>query len=251
MIKKQKILKTNVDVTSLSKVLKLISEWLNNLKYGKYICLFNVHMCMEAFDDNKFLKILNEADMVLPDGFPIYLAQKLLGHSDASKIRGADLTIELSKFSNKNNIRIGFIGGAKNTLDKMCSELSKKYDINNIKYSYSPPFRSLTLEEENDIIDSINNSNIKILFVGLGCPKQEIWMKENKEKLNCIMIGVGAAFDFISGNKKIAPLWMQKVGLEWLHRFFSEPKRLWKRYLKHNPRFIYYFILQYFGIIRR
>ena len=204
MTKKQKILKSNVDVTSMTVVLDTINCWINNSNYGKYICLFNVHMCMEAFDDNKFLKVLDKADLILPDGFPIYLAQKFLGHSDASRIRGADLTVELSKLLNENNTSIGFIGGTKDTLDKMSNEFFEKYHINNIKYSYSPPFRSLTFEENNNIINDINNSGIKILFVGLGCPKQEIWMYEHKDKLNCIMIGVGAAFDFISGNKKTA-----------------------------------------------
>ena len=133
----------------------------------------------------------------------------------------------------------------------MCDLLINRDDVGTIKYSYSPPFLSLNDQEKNDIIDKINDSGIKILFVGLGCPKQEIWMKEHKEKLNCIMVGVGAAFDFIAGNKKTAPIWMQRIGLEWLYRLLSEPKRLWKRYFKHNPRFIYYFIIQYFGIIRR
>lgn len=251
MIKNQKIIKTNVDVMSLSEVSKLILIWIKNSDFSKYICLFNVHMCMEAYDDDNFLNILNQSDLVLADGFPIYLAQKLLGHSDASQIRGADLTIELTKISKRNNIPIGFLGGTEKTLKKMCNILKTQNGVNTIKYSYSPPFRSLNEQEKNNIISEINNSRIKILFVGLGCPKQEIWMKEHKEKLNCIMVGVGAAFDFIAGNKKTAPLWMQKIGLEWLYRFLSEPKRLWKRYLKHNPRFIYYFTLQYFGIIRR
>ena len=251
MLKKQKIIKTNVDVVSLSKVSQLILKWIENSYFSKYVCLFNVHMCMEAYDNSDFLDVLNKADLVLADGFPIYLAQKLLGHKDASHIRGVDLTIELTNISKRNNIPIGFLGGAEKTLQKMCNLLKMKYDIGSIKYSYSPPFRSLSIDEKNRIVDEINDSGIKILFVGLGCPKQEIWMQEHKEKLNCIMVGVGAAFDFIAGNKKTAPIWMQKIGLEWLYRFLSEPKRLWKRYLKHNPRFIYYFILQYFGIIRR
>ena len=251
MLKKQKILNTTVNVASTSIVLELINDWASNANASKYICLFNVHMCMEAYDNDNFSDILNQSDLVLADGFPIYLAQKLLGHSDASQIRGADLTMELTKISKKNNIPIGFLGGSKETLEKMCDVLINRDDVGTIKYSYSPPFRSLNNQEKNDIIDKINDSGIKILFVGLGCPKQEIWMKEHKEKLNCIMVGVGAAFDFIAGNKKTAPIWMQRIGLEWLYRLLSEPKRLWKRYFKHNPRFIYYFILQYFGIIRR
>jgi len=244
MIKNQKILNTKVDIISISESIDIINKWITENKIGRYVCLFNVHMCMEAFDDSNFLKVVNDANLVLADGFPIYFAQKLLGHSNASKIRGVDLTIELSKFSKINNIPIGFLGGTDRTLKKMSKNMLNKYNIDNIQYSYSPPFRLLNEDENNDIIKKINDSGIKILFVGLGCPKQEFWMSEHRIKLNCILIGVGAAFDFLSGYKKTAPLWMQKIGLEWLHRFYCEPKRLWKRYLKHNPRFIYYFIKQ-------
>ena len=105
----------------------------------------------------------------------------------------------------------------------------------------SPPFRELTDQEDAEYIKQLNESGTKILFVGIGCPKQEIWMATHKQKVRCVMIGVGAAFDFFSGRKKHAPRRMQKVGLEWLFRLANDPKRLWKRYLKHNPRFIWYF----------
>ena len=116
-----------------------------------------------------------------------------------------------------------------------------------IAYSYAPPFRRLVNEENKKYVDAINNSGVNVLFVGLGCPKQEIWMAAHKEQVNCVMLGVGAAFDFIAGNKKNAPKWMQSIGLEWLFRFLCEPRRLWKRYLKHNPRFVYHFVLQLLG----
>ena len=163
MKEKQRILKSNVDITSLSKALDVINEWVINSSFGKYICLFNVHMCMEAFDDSKFFNVVNDANLVLPDGFPIYLAQKLLGHSNASKIRGADLTIELVKFSKQNNIPIGFIGGTEKTLKKMNDALKRKYGINTIKYSYSIPFRSLSLNETNDILTSDNETLVNTI----------------------------------------------------------------------------------------
>ena len=152
MVKKQIILKTKVNVTSLPVVLKIINNWVINSNNGKYISLFNVHMCMEAYDDNYFLNVVNSADLVLADGFPIYYAQKLLGNSDGAQIRGADLTIKLTKFSDENNIPIGFMGGTEKTLNKMCNLFYKKYHVNNISYSFSPPFRELSKEEKNNLI---------------------------------------------------------------------------------------------------
>ena len=246
MKNKQKIISANVDISSLNEVLLKIEKWINDgFVNSKFICLFNVHMCMEAFDNKDFSKLLNQSDLNLADGFPIYLAQKLLGNVNAKHIRGTDLTLKLCNLSKENDIPIGFIGGTQTTLDKMIENLQFNYHIDNIRYNFSPPFRELNQTEENKIIKDINDSKIKILFVGLGCPKQEFWMYKHIDNLNCIMLGVGAAFDFIAGNKKEAPVLMQKFGLEWIYRFLSEPKRLWRRYLKHNPRFIYYFIKQY------
>ncbi|MBU0970232.1 MAG: WecB/TagA/CpsF family glycosyltransferase, partial [Proteobacteria bacterium] len=119
--------------------------------------------------------------------------------------------------------------------------LKKKYPGLHIACAISPPFRELTPQEDEEYTKQINKSGARILFVSLGCPKQERWMADHKDRLSCVMLGVGAAFDFLSGKKKHAPRWMQKVGLEWIFRLACEPRRLWKRYFKHNPRFIWYF----------
>jgi N-acetylglucosaminyldiphosphoundecaprenol N-acetyl-beta-D-mannosaminyltransferase len=121
------------------------------------------------------------------------------------------------------------------------SYLAKEFPTLNIACSISPPFRPLTVEEDEIYIQQINDAGVRILFVGIGCPKQENWMAAHKERLLCVMIGVGAAFDFFSGRKRHAPRWMQKAGLEWLFRLVSDPRRLWRRYLKHNPRFVWHF----------
>lgn len=122
--------------------------------------------------------------------------------------------------------------------------LTKKYSDIKIGYGFAPPFRPLTRLEDSEICEAINLANIDVLFVGIGCPKQEIWMASHRDKLNCVMLGVGAAFDFVAGHKTAAPPWVQKLGLEWLFRLACEPQRLWRRYLKQNPRFIYYFTKQ-------
>lgn len=201
---------------------------------------------MEVFDSFDFLHVVNEADLVVADGRPIFWAQRLLGHKHSCQVRGQDLMNSLCAASGSKQLNIGLYGGSSTDILLQVVEKLKSqfYDIQ-IVYQYSPPFRDLTEEEDKAVVSAINDSDVNILFVGIGCPKQERWMAEHKHKLNCVMLGVGAAYDFIAGSKKHAPRWMQKIGLEWLFRLISEPKRLWKRYLKQNPRFIYYFLQQW------
>jgi N-acetylglucosaminyldiphosphoundecaprenol N-acetyl-beta-D-mannosaminyltransferase len=235
------VIKMNVDLVNLETSLTKV-EHLAALKKGAYVCVSNVHMCMETFDCHEFKAVVNNADLVIPDGRPISWAQKLLGHKNAEQVRGQDIMNELCRVSGVKNLNIGLYGGSSDTLlEQVISKLKQSYPNINITFSYSPPFRPLTSNEDNTLVSNINHSGVNVLFVGIGCPKQEIWMAEHKEQLNCVMLGVGAAFDFIAGSKNHAPKWMQKFGLEWLFRLCSEPSRLWKRYFKQNPRFIYYF----------
>lgn len=240
---KAKILEMLTDITNHEKALMTVLNWTNN-KSGKYVCVSNVHMCMEAFDNQEYSSIINNADLTVPDGKPLVWAQKLLEHKEASHVRGTDLTLELCKEAEKKRIPIGLYGGSQDALDNFNVFLKKKFPDLKTAYSFSPPFRPLTKKEDDLYTAQINESGAKILFVGLGCPKQEIWMAEHKNRVNCVMIGVGAAFDFLSGDKKEAPKWMQNIGIEWVFRLASEPDRLWKRYLKHNPRFVVLFIKQ-------
>lgn len=239
------ILSMRTDVTSLEKAVISVQN-LSMRSKGAYVCVSNVHMCMESFDDTNFKYIVNSSDLVIPDGRPIFWAQRLLGFSQAQQVRGQDIMSELCRLSGAKGLKIGFYGGvSQQLLDVVVSRLSYQYPDIQIAFQYSPPFRPLTHIEDQEVINAINDSGTNILFVGIGCPKQERWMAAHKESLNCVMLGVGAAFDFISGSKSHAPRWMQKAGMEWLFRLCSEPKRLWKRYLKQNPRFIYYFLQQW------
>jgi N-acetylglucosaminyldiphosphoundecaprenol N-acetyl-beta-D-mannosaminyltransferase len=238
------VISMNVNVTNISTALTYI-ETLANSKTGSYVCVSNVHMCMEVFDSLEFKSVVNNADLIIPDGRPLSWAQKLLGYSEAEQVRGQDIMNAICQQSGVNNLNIGLYGGSSDVLlQQVVAELESSYSDINITFNYSPPFRPLTDEEDLDIIQQINDSNVNILFVGIGCPKQERWMAAHKESLNCVMLGVGAAYDFIAGSKKHAPKWMQQLGLEWLFRLCSEPQRLWKRYLQQNPRFIYYFTKQ-------
>jgi len=200
---------------------------------------------MEVFDSEDFAAVVNNADLVLPDGRPIFWVQRLLGHSNAEQVRGQDIMTALCAASGSENFNIGFYGGSSTALlEEVVANLKNSFPDINITYTYSPPFRPLMPDEDTAVVDAINASKVDVLFVGIGCPKQERWMAEHKDKLHCVMLGVGAAFDFIAGSKKHAPRWMQKIGLEWLFRLASEPSRLWRRYLIQNPRFIYHFSKQ-------
>lgn len=238
------VLKMGVDVVTLESAAKKI-EGMAKQQKGAYVCVSNVHMCMEVADSATFSDIVNQADLVIPDGKPIAWAQQLLGKTDAQQVRGQDIMNSLCAHSGENSLNIGLYGGSSSdVLDKVIVQLKKQFPNIKISYFYSPPFRSLTTDENQKIIDEINQCAVNVLFVGIGCPKQEKWMAAHKNQLNCVMLGVGAAFDFISGEKKHAPVLLQKVGLEWLFRLLSEPKRLWRRYYSTIPRFLWHFSVQ-------
>jgi N-acetylglucosaminyldiphosphoundecaprenol N-acetyl-beta-D-mannosaminyltransferase len=141
-------------------------------------------------------------------------------------------------------LRVGFYGGTPAVLTAMTGALTMRFPKLDVGFAWAPPFRSLTDAEDADVIAAITAAEVKILFVGLGCPKQERWMAAHREALGCTMLGVGAAFDFIAGAKRQAPAWMQRSGLEWLFRLSTEPRRLWRRYLIGNPRFLFHFARQ-------
>ncbi len=215
---------------------------------GGYVCLANVHMCMEAIDDVAFAKVLQQAWLVLADGRPVFWAQRLLGANHAQQVRGLDLVLELAKHMQAAGLRLGIYGGQDQALlDQLKLVLRQKFPALNIVYAYAPPFRPLTDSEDQAQVAKIIDTQVDILLVGLGCPKQEYWMAAHQSQLPAVMLGVGAAFDFIAGRKAHAPRLMQALGLEWLFRLLSEPRRLSGRYLKHNPRFMLRFGVQYFG----
>lgn len=235
------IITMDVEITNLRKALNEV-ESLIDLQQGAYVCVSNVHMCIEVFDSLDFANVVNNADLVIPDGKPLSWAQKLLGHAEAEQVRGQDIMHALCQLSADKAFKLGFYGGSSNDLlEKVKRKLIEYYPNIVIEYAYSPPFRPLTAEEDVDVVNAINSAEIDILFVGIGCPKQERWMAEHKDKLKCVMLGVGAAYDFIAGEKKHAPRWVQYIGMEWMFRLLSEPKRLWRRYFSTNPRFIWHF----------
>lgn len=237
------ILGQRVDYTTYNKASNQILAKARDKQNG-YVCVSNVHMIMEGNDDPKFRQIVNEADLITPDGMPLVLALKLLGIRKAERIYGPTLMLRICQFAGREGISVGFYGGTENVLRMLRKNLLYQFNDLKIAYTYNPPFKPLSKAEDNKIVQDIINSGAQILFVGLGCPKQEKWMADHKKYLSIPTIGVGAAFDFIAGVKTQAPKIMQRVGLEWFFRLMSEPRRLWWRYLYHNPRFLFKFALQ-------
>lgn len=246
---RSRILNILVDSVSYSSCVQQFLSWTSG-RESRYICVANVHMAMEAYDFAKFRNIVNNADLVVPDGMPLVWVLHLKGQYSQSRVYGPTLMLHILESAAREKIPVGFYGGAPQVLESLIKMMQARYEGLNVAYSFSPPFRALSSEEDLAMIEQVNQSGARILFVGLGCPKQEIWMAEHRDKVNAVMIGVGAAFDFHSGLKPQAPIWMQTVGLEWLFRLLTEPRRLWRRYLYHNPRFIILAIADLLGLMK-
>lgn len=235
------------DVVTHESAIEKVAELVKNGD-GGYVCFSTVHMVMESYDDAEYGAKVNGADLIITDGMPIVWMQKFQGKKDASRVRANDLMIMLCAYAEKNNLSVGFYGGKQEVIDEILKRAKNDYPNLRVAYDFSPPFRPLTKAEDAEITAEINRAKPDILFMGLGCPKQENWMSAHKDKLKAVMLGVGASFDFYAGNVKESPEWMGKFGLEWLFRLTQEPKRLWKRYLILNPRFVWLATMQLLGL---
>ena len=245
-IAQESILGTRVNATSYLHAAIAVCEWAGR-RESKYVCIASVNNVMEAYDSQAFQLVMNQADLVTPDGMPLVWGLRLLGQGSATRVYGPDLTPIVLESAAAAQIPVGFYGGSPEVLSKLIEVVRRRFGKAEIAYSYSPPFRPLSPEEDQRVVEEINQSGTRILFVGLNTPKQDYWMAAHKGRVQAVMIGVGAAFDFLAGTKPQAPRWMMGLGLEWLFRLATEPRRLWKRYLKHNPRFVVLFALQLLG----
>lgn len=208
-----------------------------------YVCVPNVHQCIEAYDDPAYAAITRSARFMVSDSVVLhkFLALKYR-LPPVEVLRGDLLTLAICQRAAEMQIPVALIGGKNDAvLAQMVSELERKVPGINVCFSWSPPFGPASLDVEQAMLAAIGESGARIVFVGLGCPKQERWMAKYQGQVPAMMIGVGAAFDTISGQVKMSPDWMHAAGLEWLHRLLSEPRRLWKRYLGTSPRFVWLF----------
>jgi N-acetylglucosaminyldiphosphoundecaprenol N-acetyl-beta-D-mannosaminyltransferase len=237
------ILETRVDATSYGDATLRIIEWAR-ARESRYVCVSAVNNVMHAHDDARFRDVMNGADLSTPDGMPLVWGLRWLGIPDANRVYGPDLTRAVLTAAESAGLRVGFYGGSAQVLDALVVEVHRRWPALTVAFAASPPYRSLTLDEDETVWTSINSSGTRIVFVGLGCPKQETWMAEHRGRVEAVMVGVGAAFDFLAGSKRQAPPRLQRAGLEWLFRLVTEPKRLLGRYVRQNPRFAMLFVRQ-------
>ena len=228
----------SIDAIEWNEALAEIVCWAKK-RQSRYVCLCNVHSLVTAQSNIAHKRVLRDADMVVPDGMPIAWALRRLGATSQERLGGPDLMWKLCESSAEEALRIFIYGGTKETSDLLVNKLKLAFPRLAIVGTHSPPFRKLSAEEDREIVKMINQSAANILFVGLGCPKQEDWMAFHRGRIQSVMLGVGAAFSYHAGTLKRAPRWMQAAGLEWFHRLCTEPRRMWRRYLVTNTYFLF------------
>lgn len=236
------IMGVNIAAINMNWLLNFTNEYINELS-GNYMCVSNVHTTVTAFENPEYCKIQNGGIMAIPDGGPLSSVGRKRGY-EMSRTTGPSYMEEIFKRAKENKFKHFFYGSSEETLNKMKFELGQKYSDLNIVGMYSPPFRELTEEEDANVIEMINDSSPDFVWVGLGAPKQEIWMSKHQGKIKGFMVGVGAGFDYFAGNIKRAPEWMQRLNLEWLYRLMQDPNRLLMRYAKTNIAFIWNVIIK-------
>lgn len=233
------ILGVDVSATNMDDCLATIDGWIKS-REAHYVCITGVHGVIESQTDQELRAIHNAAGLVTPDGMPLVWMARQLGHTRTSRVYGPDLMSRLSELSPSKGYRHFYYGGREGVNERLKQVLERSYPGLDVVGAITPPFRPLTAAEDDAAVAEINAARPDIVWVGLSTPKQERWMASHIGRLNApVLIGVGAAFDFLAGEKKQAPLWMQRNGLEWLFRLASEPKRLWRRYFSIVPRFIF------------
>jgi N-acetylglucosaminyldiphosphoundecaprenol N-acetyl-beta-D-mannosaminyltransferase len=224
---------------------------LARFKQSSYVCVANVHMFVESYKSESFKKIVNNAVVVTPDGQPLTLGLRFLYGIKQERVAGMDLLPDLLASAEELKIPVAFYGGTQEMLDRTAIYLKNNYPRLLVPKLFSPPFRTLTPEEELPVIDMLNQSGAGIIFVVLGCPKQEKWMSSMQNRVQALMIGIGGALPVLVGMQKRSPVWMQRRGLEWLFRLSQEPRRLFKRYATTNSYFIYLLLKEKFSRRKR
>lgn len=244
------VLGVRLSAVNTMAAIQAVQLWIDTEDH-KYICFCNVHTIMSCQNDPDFQKVIDGAGLAVPDGMPLVWIGRLRGYRQIERVYGPDFLLKLCRISQDFGYRHFFYGGAPSVADELKMELQHRFPLLRVVGTYSPPYRPLTREEDEDVVRLINNVSPNIIWVGLGSPKQDYWAFNHVGRINhAVILPVGAAFDFLSGRIPQAPHWMRKSGLEWLFRLASEPKRLWSRYLIENPLFVLMLIGQALGLRR-
>ena len=235
MLPNFEVLGVRVHAVQMSDAITQLREWIRNRETGRYVAVTGMHGVAESRQDSNFREILNNADLVVPDGMPLVWLGRWHRYSLHKRVTGSELMKTFCRETGP-RCRHFFYGGGPKVADDLARSLQERYGIV-VAGTYSPPFRPLTEEEEREVASRVEEAAADVLWVGLSTPKQERWMYEHRDRLKVpVMVGVGAAFDMNSGKLRRAPIWMQDHGLEWLFRLVAEPQRLWKRYLVTIPK---------------
>ncbi|HWR66604.1 MAG TPA: WecB/TagA/CpsF family glycosyltransferase [Bellilinea sp.] len=227
-----------------------MQSWIER-REPNFVCCVPAHAVMEAYDHPELRKVYAESGLNTPDGMAIVWLLRQAGHKQVERVYGPDLLLAACEFGLERGWRHYFYGGTPEAVEGLVTSLRAKFNGLQVAGEESPPFRVLTEFETEEASTRIWSTTPDIVWVGLGSPKQEQWMHDQVAKLNVpVLVGVGAAFDFLSGVKQQAPRWMRRTGLEWLHRLVSEPGRLWKRYLLGYPRFVWLVLMERLGLLK-
>lgn len=244
---RQSILGVEINITNMPQVTATIHDWIVR-RDPHYVCVTPAHSIMDCHYNPSLLTVFNQSGLTTPDGMSVVWTLRLMGHQDVERVYGPDLMLALCKTSIEHGYHHYFYGGAQGVVEELSGRLNTIYPGLQVAGNYTPPFGEISPEEEQHIIEHIQAASPDILWVGLSSPRQEIWMAEHVNKLDVpVLIGVGAAFDFLSGRKPQAPKWIQRSGFEWLYRFIREPTRMWPRYSRY-PLFVLLLTAQFLGI---
>lgn len=205
----------------------------------RYVCAANVHMVMEAYDAPAFREVVNGADLVTADGMPLVWTLRRRGRPDASRVYGPDLMLAVCAAAAREQVPVAFLGGTDELLAALAAALRARFPALRVAAAIAPPFGAFSEEQDAALAAALRAAAAPIVFVGLGCPKQEKWMAAMRGRVPAVFLGVGAAFNFHAGRVRQSPALLQRLGLEWAFRLAMEPRRLWRRYLRHNPRFLW------------
>jgi N-acetylglucosaminyldiphosphoundecaprenol N-acetyl-beta-D-mannosaminyltransferase len=242
------VLGVRIDLPDVRAAIQQIQRWIDLRESGHFVTLTNVNNVMECQRTPEYMRCSNAASLSLPDGMPIVWVGALRGIK-AQRIAGPDFMIDFMAQTASRSLRHFFYGGREEVVQKLTQEVKKRFPNLEIAGYYSPPFRKLTDEEDRNVVKLINDSKPDVLWVGLGCPKQELWMYGHRNVLSVpVMLAVGQAFDIHAGCLRRAPQWMRENGLEWLFRLLSEPRRLWRRYLVHGTTFAWKMLFEHRGV---
>ncbi|HEX4029766.1 MAG TPA: WecB/TagA/CpsF family glycosyltransferase [Terracidiphilus sp.] len=240
-----RVLGVPIAATNMNAAIRKVRSWIECGDRGRTVTFSNVHMVVEGIKNPRFFEVLQKSDMNCPDGKPLVWYGRSKAGRAVEQVCGPDFLPAFCEATTDLKLRHFFYGGADGVAAKAAGMLQQRFPGTEIAGFYSPPFRALAAEEKQEVVRTINESRADVVWVCLGCPKQETWIDEFKDKLDVpVLLAVGLALDIVAGTRERAPSVMRRLGLEWFYRLCQEPRRLWRRYLIYNGIFVYHLVAE-------